>query len=176
MIYNHKRKISSIGEDKALLKKRINDGLATQKEIRKFNRLKGLSETKNVFGKVFVTKAMKFGDPARNKNKHRRVVAIKANDSGMILTPVTRANTILGLSRFDGDRLINVNQARKISFDEVFEKRKFPKTGNDFLTRDEKRQLLRKTLRLNVGGGKANQKHSKLPKNRDSRRNSCKRK
>lgn len=141
MITYKKKKITSIGEDRKAIKRKVRSGNASRKDLATLERIKGLSGTKNVFGEVFITKANAFGDPTPNSNKTRRVVAIRASKSGMTLVPVRRTGPILFLSNFDGDRLINVNSAKKIGFDSVYEKSKFPNTKNDWLTSNEKVQL-----------------------------------
>lgn len=141
MITYKKKKITSIGEDRKAIKRKARSGNASRKDLAALDRIKGFSRTENVFGEVFVTKAKEFGDPTPNSNKTRRVVAIKASKTGMTLVPVRKTGALLFLSNFDGDRLINVNSGKKIHFDSIYEKSKFPNTKNDWLTSNEKVQL-----------------------------------
>ena len=147
MIRVRNKKISSIGEERMLLSNKTKAGKASLAEKRKLQKLQKLTKTKNVFGEVFITKSSDFGDPTANHNKTRRVVAVKANDKGMMIVPVKKTGMILPLSRFDGSRMVNVRNAKWIDFKRIYEKRKFPKTANDSLTRDEKRQLYRRVVR-----------------------------
>lgn len=152
MIYSQKKKIWSIGEEKRYLSKKVKAGRAKEAERRKLKRLEEYTKTKNVFGKVFITKSSDFGDPTAYQNKTRRVVAIKADKDGMVVIPVRKSGPILPLSRFDGNRLVNVMNAKDIDFNGIYEKQKFKKTSNDSLTKEEKRKLLNRVIFAKVHG------------------------
>lgn len=144
-------KALSIGEERKYLKKKSLARKATIAERVRREKLEGMKDTKNVFGKVFITRASVFGDPTPRGNKTRRAVAIKATYRGMILVPVTKNGPILPLSGFDGDRKINLNDARNVDMSKIYEKNKFSGTSRDKLTRRERHMLLNKVL---VRGGK----------------------
>lgn len=144
-------KALSIGEERAYLKKKSRARKATIAEQVRLGKLDAMNKTKNVFGKVFITKAKVFGDTSPWKGKTRRAVAIKADGRGMTLAPITRSGPILPLSGFDGERKINLNEVRNVDMSQIYEKNKFIGTSRDKLTRRERHMLLKKILARRAG-------------------------
>lgn len=106
-------------------------------------RLHRYADGQDVFGKVFIVRDKEFNSYA-DKNKTRRVVCVGVNGNKLQVIPVRRNKNMVSLSNFDHQRSINVNGVREISINEVYEKRTFRKTGNDYLTNQEKLELNKK--------------------------------
>ena len=95
------------------------------------------------FGKVFMVQDMKF-NPRANDTKSRRVVCVGVGNGNMKVIPVRKNKKMVSLSKFDGNRGININHIHDINLDDVYEKRNFSNVSNDYLTLNEKLELKRK--------------------------------
>ncbi len=139
--------INSIGEEIDALTAKVKANVASPREIRRLISLKREQKTKNAFGKVFIARAKEFGDPTDHGRKTRRVVALQTNSAGAKVAPVQKANSVLALKGFDGDRVVDVRKSKWLPWTKIYHKGRFPKTENDRLTRAEKRKLLKKAIK-----------------------------
>lgn len=136
----------SIAEKIAYYQDKLNSSESTkerERATRNLYRLNRIANGKETFGKVFMVKDIEF-NPDTNSHKSRRVVCIGLKDGNMKVIPVRRNNKMVALSKFDGNRGININHTYNVSLDKIYEKRNFKKTSNDYLTLHEKLELYRK--------------------------------
>lgn len=139
-VYRH-----SIGEKIEYYQGRLNSSDPKIRENAKINlyRLNRISKGKEVFGKVFMVKDKEF-NPGASDRKSRRVVCIGVENGKMKVVAVRKNKKMVSLSKFDGNRGININHVRNVDLNQVYEKRTFSKTTNDYLTSHEKLELQRK--------------------------------
>ena len=92
-------------------------------------------------GDIYVVDDKFMGNPQK---KPRLVVIAKANGNRVDVIPVKKDNKIMSLSNFDGERALNMNAAKSISKDYLYEKRGFKFVKNAYLTPREKTRLHKK--------------------------------
>lgn len=130
----------SIGEKIRYHQGRLNNSDPKIREKAKTNlyRLNRIANGKeSSFGKVFMVKDKIF-NPSASEVKPRRVVCVGVEKGKMKVIPVKKNKNIIHLSKFDNQRDINTKLVKTISFNEVYEKRTFKNTTNDYLTSNKK--------------------------------------
>jgi len=139
-VYRH-----SIGEKIRYYKGLLNSKDPAVRNRSKVNleRLIRYADDQNVFGKVFIVRDKECGN-IHQPAKPRRVVCVGKDGDRLKVIPVYKNKTMISLSNFDRQRSINVNSIQKISLDQIYEKRTFRKTENDYLTNQEKLELKKK--------------------------------
>ena len=97
-------------------------------------------------GDIFIVDDRKFGNP--NK-KPRQVVIAKVDNINdkVTLLPVKKYKKIIPLSKFDGNRRLNIDDKIKVKIDNLYELRGFKNTKNSKLTINEKDKLKQKVNR-----------------------------
>jgi len=77
--------------------------------------------------------------------KPRQVVVVKNdfNNKRMLIVPVKKYKNIK-LLNFDGQREINLNKCKFISYRRIYKRNNFNNTGNSYLTKKEKIALYKK--------------------------------
>ena len=64
----------------------------------------------------------------------------KANNNAVVV-PVKKLNNVIKLSKFDNQRFIVKTNKKNISFGDIYEKKEFANTKNDYLTSNEVKEL-----------------------------------
>lgn len=114
-----------------------------RKARKNLERMQSYQRTSSSFGKVFIVKDGLF-DAEAPRNKPRRVVCVSSSNNEMKVIPIRKNKKVITLCNFDGMRSININSIQSVPLREVYEKQSFNRTNNDYLTKEEKKQLLRK--------------------------------
>ena len=146
--FGNKKRLS-FGEKKSYFTTIVNDNSQTIKRRNWAARnLLSLRQKKSNIkqGDVFIVDDRKFGNP--NK-KPRQVVIAKVDNINdkVTLLPVKKYKKIIPLSKFDGNRRLNVDDKIKVKIDSLYELRGFKNTKNSKLTINEKDKLKQKLNR-----------------------------
>lgn len=134
----------SIGEKLAYYQRQLN---SDDPKKRKWAResINRLEKEINKFGNVFIVRDKEFNPNANNK-KSRRIIGVGIKNGSIESIPVYRNNSLIVLSNFDRNRVVNINKKKRIPLDRVYENRTFKKNNNDYLNQKEK-QLLNKKIK-----------------------------
>ena len=146
--FGNKKRLS-FGEKKSYFTTIVNDNSQTIKRRNWAARnLLSLRQKKSNIkqGDVFIVDDRKFGNP--NK-KPRQVVIAKVDNVNdkVTLLPVRKYKKIIPLSKFDGNRRLNIDEKIKLKIDNLYELRGFKNTKNSKLTINEKDKLKQKVNR-----------------------------
>lgn len=135
----------SIGEKITYYQNRLSSSDFKIRENAKRNlyRLNRIASGKESFGKIFIVRDKEF-NPRANDTKSRRVVCVGVKNNSMKVIPVRKNKKMVSLSKFDGNRGININHIYDVDLDDIYEKRNFSNVSNDYLTLKEKLELKRK--------------------------------
>lgn len=120
-------------------KKKLDDS-----DKRKLRRINNISKGKP-FGTVLLTfdrffRKGKFRKECKDKYKTRRVVLLGGDGNSVTVVPVYNRGKIVPLSKFSGNRLVNLNQAKRLSMSQVYD---VGQKSNDKLTGSEKKEIKR---------------------------------
>ncbi len=120
------------------------EGRLTKEEQKERRRLLNLSHGRP-FGKVLLSFDRVFQKPNEKKNnkdiyKTRRVVLLDGDGDKVTVVPVYKRSSIVPLSHFGGNRLINLNQTKEVSLRNIYDVENDPKNK---LSRSEKKDVKR---------------------------------
>ncbi len=132
----------SIGEKLAYYKSQLNSEDPNKRKWAQKS-IKRLEKEINKFGNVLMVHDKEF-NPRANDKKSRRVVCVGVENGKMKVVAIRKNKKMVSLSKFDGNRGININHIHNVDLNHVYEKRTFSKTTNDYLTSHEKLELQRK--------------------------------
>lgn len=135
----------SINEKIAYYRNMYNNGTSVEKKraVKNLTRLKAYKKSNKLFGKVFIVKDKEF-NPYASDVKSRRVVLVGVDKDKAKVISVRKNKRYILLSKFDNDRYLDSDNIHALSFNNLYEKRQFSRTNNDYLTKKEKKELLRK--------------------------------
>ncbi len=153
-----KKKRYSIGEKKAYFNQLLSDPTISKSKKQWANkRLNGLFLTENSIkqGDVFVLHDIEFYNQStiqsimnsNDKTKIRKMfkprygVVSKTTLNKVDIIPARNRKDFIILSKFDGNRYLDLKKKRAVTKNNLYEIRGFKKSNNAYLTRDEKWQL-----------------------------------
>ncbi|MDR0831604.1 MAG: hypothetical protein LBM99_01755 [Bacillales bacterium] len=145
------KKVYSIKEKISYYLKIVKTSTDKLKVLKAKEKLKILSKEvlpNKVFGKVYMVSDKVIHPAELNTNKSRRVVGIDYKNGVIRVIPIMRNNLSVKLSKFDNERYLHLSSVKSLKLNDIYSLEDFGKNSNDYLTEEEKIELIKK-LKLN---------------------------